>query len=82
MATTVDNLRFVDSSVDSCQWFYREVPTRDKGGGDGTETRDNTDGENVDTGRGANRNLIFVFGSESDNPEQICQAVREATSEW
>ena len=28
VATTVDNVQFVESSIDSCQWFYREVSHR------------------------------------------------------
>ncbi|KAL7542935.1 hypothetical protein ACHAXR_012230 [Thalassiosira sp. AJA248-18] len=78
IATLVDNVRFVDSSVDSCQWFYRMVRTRVNGDGN-VLTENNSDGDNNDE-RDATRCLVFVFGSENCNPLSICQAIEEAST--
>jgi hypothetical protein len=85
--TIVDNVRFVDSSVDACQWFYKEVTARYDASNNQTRnattstirgaTVDDTNITGVDQ---TARRLVFVFGSESDHPELICRAVKEATT--
>eukprot|EP00970_Alexandrium_tamarense_P003706 scaffold597_cov199-Alexandrium_tamarense.AAC.8 len=74
-----------NSSVDACQWFYKEVTARYDASNN--QTRNATTG----TIRGATvddtnitgvdqtaRRLVFMFGSENDHPELICRAVKEA----
>jgi hypothetical protein len=48
ISTIVDNIRFVDSSVDNCQWICREALIR------------NTNAEEGD-GRQTHRRIIFIF---------------------
>jgi len=72
VSTIVDNVRFVDSAVDSC--FYREVASRHSNSG--TMRTDDDGDESTEQNR--LRRLVFVFGPENGNPQQICQAVKES----
>ena len=63
ISTIVDNVRFVNSrSVDNCQWFCREAPCRN----------------NSSDCHQSKRSLIFIFGSDSENPAQMYKAIGEA----
>lgn len=68
ISTIVDNVRFVNSRiVDKCQWFCRGAQYY----------RNNTTSDGYES----TRSLIFVFGSDSDNPEQMNEAIGEAIDE-
>jgi len=72
----VDNVHFVDSPIDACQWFYREVPhgTPDSGEG-GIDDENSAKQNNYDV-----RRLVFEFGAGRRNPQLICQVVEDASS--
>ena len=77
--TMIDNIRFVNSLVvDSCQWFYREVPIRSNNGNiDNEQSRSNSD--DINNAQQTMRRLVLVFGVES-NAQLLCQAIHETTS--
>mmetsp|Transcript_36070 Transcript_36070/g.61510 ORF Transcript_36070/g.61510 Transcript_36070/m.61510 type:complete len:164 (+) Transcript_36070:357-848(+) len=81
--TIIDNIRFVDASIDSCQWFYREVEKRSGNNSNDNipSTTNNDDDKGNTPGQLARHGLVLVFGSESSKPELICQAVQEAARE-
>lgn len=82
VATVVDNLRFVDSSVDSCQWFYRVTTMMAQNTNNDNDGQRSTGSATAEQSNGEEnrQNLVFVFGDEGDNPESICQAIRDAAA--
>lgn len=70
VATVVDNVRFSDSSVDSCQWFCRAVL-----GGNGSGSTGDDDGGGGDAEQHEHGRLVLVFGPESGNPQLVRQAL-------
>ena len=72
VATIVDNVRFVHSSVERCRWIYREAPRR-RNNNDDVNSLENQEDNNV--GR-----LIFIYGSDEENTatlfyEEVCKAI-------
>lgn len=67
VATVVDNVRFVHSSVDRCRWISRKLSRRNN-----THSLEGLESEEI-------RHLVFVYGTDDDNPtllyEEICKAI-------
>lgn len=64
----VDNILFIDSSLEKCHWYYKEIDQK---------SSDNADNE-VD--QHENRRIVFIFGSNSDNIEMFFEALKDGIS--
>lgn len=64
----VDNILFIDSSLEKCNWYYKEIDNK---------SSDNTDDEED---QHESRRIVFIFGSNSDNIETFFEALKDGIS--
>lgn len=62
----VDNILFIDSSLEKCHWYYKEIDKK---------SSDNADNDEDDS-----RRIVFIFGSNSDNIETFYEALKDGIS--
>lgn len=67
----VDNILFVDSSLERCPWYYKETPLRNS---------KNNSTNNDDDNDGLARRIVFVFGSDRDNSNLFFDALKDEIS--
>jgi hypothetical protein len=67
----VDNILFVDSSLERCHWYYKETPLRNS---------KNNSTNNDDDNDGLARRIVFVFGSDRDNSNLFFDALKDEIS--
>eukprot|EP00984_Skeletonema_dohrnii_P001141 scaffold355_cov127-Skeletonema_dohrnii-CCMP3373.AAC.1 len=69
----VDNILFVDSSLERCRWYYKETPLRNS---NSSNSSTNNDDDNDCLGR----RIVFVFGSDRDNSNLFFDALKDEIS--
>ena len=83
VSMVVDNILFVDSSLERCHWYYKEMPLRNCNH-NSTSTNNNDDDDNIQSVR----QIVFLFGSGRDNCDvffekmknEICAAENNTSS--
>lgn len=72
----VDNILFVDSSLERCHWYYKKTPCRNCNRN--STSTNNSDDEDDDIQ--SVRQMIFLFGSERDNCGLFFDAMKNEVS--
>ncbi len=80
----VDNILFVDSSLERCHWYYKKTPCRNCARNSSSTINSDDDDDNVQNFR----QIVFLFGSGRDNCDvffekmknEICAAENNASS--
>ena len=64
----VDNILFIDSSLEKCHWYYKEIDKK------ASDNADNEDDQHEI------QRIVFIFGSKSDNIETFYEALKDGIS--
>ena len=65
----VDNILFIDSSLEKCHWYCKEIDQK---------SSDNADDDEDDQHK--SRRIVFIFGSIRDNIEMFYEALKDGIS--
>lgn len=70
----VDNILFVDSSLERCHWYYKETPIRNN------TTSTNNHGDEDDKNAQRVRRTVLLFGSSRDNSKLFFDTLKDEIS--
>eukprot|EP00986_Skeletonema_menzelii_P012726 scaffold7172_cov149-Skeletonema_menzelii.AAC.8 len=74
VSMVIDNILFVDSSLERCHWYYKETPLRNNNLSS-SSANDNDEDDNTQV-----RRIVFLFGSNRDNSKLFFDALKDEIS--